>query len=260
MEREFKGIWIPKEIWLNKTLSIQEKIFMVEIDILDAEKNGEKHCYATNKYFSEFFNLSKNRCSSIIKELEKNGYILIFYKREGKEIKERYIQVSQKWKTLFRNQNLPIPNADKGYSENSEENNIKNYNNNNNNNTLPPSAQPAPRTDYDSFLELFKATCTSLPKPRGLNEQRKRKIRSILKKYTQADVLECFEKIEQSDFLTGRSGKWVANFDWVLNPIKFMGILEGNYANKNGDPRGEDAYKAPETRYNADGTIDECPF
>ncbi len=25
MEREFKGIWIPKEIWLNKTLSIQEK-------------------------------------------------------------------------------------------------------------------------------------------------------------------------------------------------------------------------------------------
>ncbi len=225
---------------------------MVEIDILDAEKNGEKHCYATNKYFSEFFNLSKNRCSSIIKELEKNGYILIFYKREGKEIKERYIQVSQKWKTLFRNQNLPIPNADKGYSENSEENNIKNYNNNNNNNTLPPSAQPAPRTDYDSFLELFKATCTSLPKPRGLNEQRKRAIRSALKNYSQDDILEVFRKTEASDFLNGKNGKWQASFDWIFKPANTIKILEGNYDNKE-----KQGYKVNKADYNEQKTEEE---
>ena len=37
--RDFKGIWIPREIWLNENLSLQEKAFIVEIDSLDKE-NG----------------------------------------------------------------------------------------------------------------------------------------------------------------------------------------------------------------------------
>jgi hypothetical protein len=36
--RDFKGIWIPKEIWLSKDLTLQEKVFYVEIDSLDNEK------------------------------------------------------------------------------------------------------------------------------------------------------------------------------------------------------------------------------
>ena len=31
-QRQFKGIWIPKEIWLNKELTMQEKMILVEID------------------------------------------------------------------------------------------------------------------------------------------------------------------------------------------------------------------------------------
>ena len=30
-KREFLGIWIPKEIWLNKNLSITEKCLLAEI-------------------------------------------------------------------------------------------------------------------------------------------------------------------------------------------------------------------------------------
>ena len=66
MEREFKGVWIPKEIWLNKELTIQEKSFIAEIDSLD----NDEGCFASNDYFSNFFGLSKNRCSEIIKSLE----------------------------------------------------------------------------------------------------------------------------------------------------------------------------------------------
>ena len=66
MKREFKGVWIPAEIWLNENLTIMEKLFLVEIDSL----NGEKGCYASNEHFSNFFSLSKNRCSEIIKALE----------------------------------------------------------------------------------------------------------------------------------------------------------------------------------------------
>ena len=69
MTRDFKGVWIPKEIWTNKNLNVMEKLFLVEIDSLD----NNDGCFATNEYFSDFFRLSKNRCSEIIKNLEKKG-------------------------------------------------------------------------------------------------------------------------------------------------------------------------------------------
>lgn len=63
--RDFKWIWIPKEIWLCTDLTLQEKVFLVEIDSLD----NEIGCYANNDYFSRFFWVSKTRVSLIIKSL-----------------------------------------------------------------------------------------------------------------------------------------------------------------------------------------------
>ena len=70
MERDFKGIWIDKSIWLNNDLTVMEKLFLVEIDSLD----NERGCFASNAHFSEFFQLSKNRCTEIIKSLEEKGF------------------------------------------------------------------------------------------------------------------------------------------------------------------------------------------
>ena len=36
--RDFKGIWIPKEIWESENLSIMEKVLFVEIHSLDNER------------------------------------------------------------------------------------------------------------------------------------------------------------------------------------------------------------------------------
>jgi ribonucleotide reductase beta subunit family protein with ferritin-like domain len=30
MERDFKGIWIPREVWLNKDLKAMEKLFLLK--------------------------------------------------------------------------------------------------------------------------------------------------------------------------------------------------------------------------------------
>ena len=30
-DRDFKGVWIPKEIWLSENLSLMEKVLFVEI-------------------------------------------------------------------------------------------------------------------------------------------------------------------------------------------------------------------------------------
>ena len=47
-KRAFRGIWIPKEIWLSKDLTLQEKVFIVEIDSLDNEKGCS---FRQNKHF-----------------------------------------------------------------------------------------------------------------------------------------------------------------------------------------------------------------
>ena len=70
--REFRGIWIPKEVWENKELNIQEKSLWAEIDSLDLEKKG---CFASNKYFAKFFSLSEKQISDYIGSLKKKGYI-----------------------------------------------------------------------------------------------------------------------------------------------------------------------------------------
>tara|TARA_R110000772_G_scaffold167652_2_gene279375 strand:+ start:206 stop:922 length:717 start_codon:yes stop_codon:yes gene_type:complete len=90
-DRDFKGIWIPKEIWLGKDLTLQEKIFFIEIDSLD----NEDGCFAGNAYFSEFFNISKTRVSLVIKSLIDKKYITstIIYKEGTKQILKRVLKV-----------------------------------------------------------------------------------------------------------------------------------------------------------------------
>lgn len=71
-ERKFQGIWIPSEIWLSQELTLQEKVFYVEIDSLDC---SEKGCFANNNYFAKFFGVSTTRVSLVIKSLIEKGFI-----------------------------------------------------------------------------------------------------------------------------------------------------------------------------------------
>lgn len=73
MERDFKWVRIPKDIWLSETLTLQEKIMFVEINSLD----NKDWCYATNSYFAKFFWLSEDRISRIISSLSKRWYISV---------------------------------------------------------------------------------------------------------------------------------------------------------------------------------------
>lgn len=91
-KRGFKGVWIPREIWLHTGLTIQEKVMLVEIDSLDND-NG---CWAQNKYFADFFGLSERRVRTIIKSLKDKGFIDIgyTYKPGTKEIEKRVIRIT----------------------------------------------------------------------------------------------------------------------------------------------------------------------
>ncbi len=87
--RDFKGIWIPKEIWLNRSLTVMEKLFLVEISSLD----NNDGCFEPNSYFSDWSGLTKSRCSQIINSLEKKEMIEIELIKDGKEVKKRIVKI-----------------------------------------------------------------------------------------------------------------------------------------------------------------------
>ena len=214
MERSFKGIWIPKEIWLSKELTLQEKVFLVEIESLDNE-NG---CFASNSYFSEFFGLSKNRCSEIIKSLEKKGLISIKYiRKEGsKSIEKRVIEVFDKSKGGIRN-------IEEGYSENREDNNTSI------NNT---------KEYIYSIFEFWNEQ--KIINHRKLNDQMKRHINARVKEdgYTEEELKKAISNYKQII----DSDKYYWTHKWTLqefmkpgNAIRFMDEAEPfrNFINKN---------------------------
>lgn len=116
MERDFKGIWIDKSIWLNNELTVMEKLFLVEIDSLD----NERGCFASNAHFSEFFQISKGRCTQIIKSLEAKKMVSVTVEREGKVITKRVIRILN---TLVNKLNTPSEKIKYPYLENDEGNN-----------------------------------------------------------------------------------------------------------------------------------------
>jgi hypothetical protein len=48
---------------------------------------------------------------------------------------------------------------------------------------------------------------------------------------------DVFERVSRSDFLTGVSGSWKANYDWIIKPANLQKILEGSYENRTGGRR-----------------------
>lgn len=121
-ERDFKGVWIPKEVWLNKNLTPIEKFFLIEIESLD----NEKGCYASNAHFSELFGLTKGRCTQIIKSLEAKNVLTIHLQRDGKLIKKRTLKVVNILnRGYLENDRGVVRKCRGGYLENAQGNNTK---------------------------------------------------------------------------------------------------------------------------------------
>lgn len=91
MNRDFKGVWIPRDVWLDKDLGWVEKLFFVEIDSLD----NEQGCFASNGYFSKFFGITPQRASQIINSLVEKGKIISQLEMDGRRVTKRILRVPQ---------------------------------------------------------------------------------------------------------------------------------------------------------------------
>jgi hypothetical protein len=74
VNRDFKGIWIPREIWLNKKISNHAKLLWAEIHSLHDRQSGG--CYASNDYLCEFLNIKITRLKEVMKELRDLGFLV----------------------------------------------------------------------------------------------------------------------------------------------------------------------------------------
>ena len=131
---------IPAEVRYDNKLSANAKLLYGEITAL-CNKKG--FCWASNKYFAELYGVTDrsiktwinqlvsndyikvNRCSEIIKSLEKKGLVKISYKYKPntKLIEKRIIKVFEISNIGIRDSEEGIRNLDRGYSENCEDNN-----------------------------------------------------------------------------------------------------------------------------------------
>jgi hypothetical protein len=80
--RDFKGIWISKEIWLSSTLSLMEKVLFVEIHSLD----NERGCFASNKYFGDFFGVSDRQIRTYLASLRDKGFITVSIQNRNERV------------------------------------------------------------------------------------------------------------------------------------------------------------------------------
>ena len=148
MNRDFRGIWIPKEIWLSKDLSTNEKILLAEIDSLGGSSDG---CFASNQYFADFFDLSKDRISRLVSGLKNKGYITVelIYKEGTCEVDKRIIKLNP-YSYFYQG----VQNHQGGIGENTKDI-TNNYNINNNNKTSKKKTTKEPRHKYGEFKNVL---------------------------------------------------------------------------------------------------------
>ena len=112
----------------------------------------------------------------------------------------------------------------------------------------PPSPSPSPSLNTytskepcdnkggmaDEIVTIWN-TCLAgvLPKVSKLTAKRRTTLNAQIKKYPDLQHWQdTIDKIKSSDFLTGQSGHWKANFDWIMSENNRTKIVEGNYDNK----------------------------
>lgn len=204
MNRDFKGIWIPKEIWLDTKLNWSEKILLTEIDSLS--NLGE--CFATNDYFAEFMGLSKSHISRIVSQLSDKKYLAIklIYKPKTKQVEKRVLTVVKMGGYTQKCVEGIRINADTPIRINAEDNNTSINNTINNNVEL--------NNLHEEICSIFNRNNNSYK----LTDKRKKTLRSRLKDTGRENIINACKSIKKSEFHMGKNDRgWVADPYWCLS-------------------------------------------
>lgn len=88
-----------------------------------------------------------------------------------------------------------------------------------------------PREKLEPYRQIFLRECPSLPAPEEVSLWPPKR-RALLQqaKMEPEDFATLCRRVEESDFLTGRSGKWTGcSFDWLLQKENRKKVMQGCY-------------------------------
>jgi len=111
-----------------------------------------------------------------------------------------------------------------------------------NNEDSTPDEPATVNLNYEDYRNAFISACPSLPAPNKSSRWNGARKKAIRDKHMTVEQMEtAFERIEKSDFLSGRSGKWQGcSIDWILKPANWQKIVEGNYDNRDSVQHGHE--------------------
>lgn len=212
-ERDFKGVWIPKAIWLDTRLNALDKVILAEIDSLD---QGERGCYASNKHIADFCQCGEWKVSTSVSKLVQLGYLYV-QKFDGRqrELKSRLAN--------FTIQPCEKPKADLG---NSRESNT--------------DTNTSINTDIKYIVEY-------------LNEKTGKSFKantSATQKHIKARLAEGFTVEDFKKVIDNQCAKWKGT-DWeqYLRPSTLFGTKFENYLNSGVKTNGQTPGDPVKARY-----------
>lgn len=237
--RDFKGVWIPKEIYLCGKLTLVEKILYAEIDSLD----GEDGCFASNEYFADFLGVTQNKISVGISKLKELGFI----RQVAFDGRKRILKVVKNDKAEFVKSNNQTLLENKGRPcEKTKYNNIVYKKVENKENSIKENPNYLIDKEvcdkWNNIAEKFK-----LPKISKMTDERRLRLAKVLRENELTieqffNILE--EKLHKSLFLQGlkqvkdggdwrfECADWQSNFDFYLEKGKMLKVIEDAYTDK----------------------------
>lgn len=238
-KREFKGIWIPAEIWIDNRLNALDKVIFAEIDSFSSIG---KFFFQNNSTIAEFCQCSESKVSKTISKLIDLGYVnCVSFDGRKRYLQSCLVNFTMQSDKFYDSgkQNMLHNNTD-----------ISIYNNLINNIPYNPptekSEELSKKENNDSsdskyckmVASLYNSICKNLVKVQKVTEKRKRAIKKAKKDIEEFGGWEkYFEKINESDYLNGKVTNWKADFDWLLKPEKMVKIIEGSYQNNGANNR-----------------------
>ena len=109
MDRIVKGIWIPIEIWQNRSLSWNEKILIMEIDSFTAK---DRECYISNEYIAELLGVSVSWASKCLSRLLELGLVRVVKFDGRKRYVESTIQFKADLNESSMQDGIKVPHTD----------------------------------------------------------------------------------------------------------------------------------------------------
>ena len=208
--KQYKGVWLPKEILDSPDLTPTEKVLLAIIESLDDEEAGG--CYASNEYLGNRLGVTEKMASWTISNLKKKGY-LAQTKFDGRR---RFIRsaLSFSWRQTpgilesgSRNPGVSERGCQQG-SDIKEDNKEVNFNAGD----LESEARMKPSVLFTRMRTFF---------PRSRNDNRKKQIEAVEKLQSEFDLSD--ETILDGAKALAKKGAWVIDGSEI--PITLSALL-----------------------------------